>query len=85
VSADDARTRLPYELDDALVEVLRERMTGEGWSVNRLAAAIGVQQPTLNRNLNGRGRLSVEEWERIALALGEPGVEPLLEAARRRL
>lgn len=85
MTAEELVGRDAYELADALLEVLHERMQGEGLSVNRLAGLSGIQQPTLLRKLRAQGRLTVDEWDRVAVALGEPGLEALLEAARRRV
>lgn len=72
------------DLADGLIEVVRERMAERGLSVNRMAIEMGVTQTTLNRQLSGKGDLTIDEWEALALVLQEP-LEALLVAGRRRM
>lgn len=73
------------DLADALIEVVRERMTQEGTTVLALAEKMGVQRPTLSRQLRGNGTLTIDEWDALARAVGEQDLEGLLLAARRRM
>jgi plasmid maintenance system antidote protein VapI len=72
-------------LADALIEVVRERMAGRGLSVTALAAALGMNQPTLSRQLRGQGNLTIDEWAAVADALGFSDLEDMLAEARTKM
>ncbi|NAE18091.1 helix-turn-helix domain-containing protein [Enterococcus hirae] len=72
------------ELTDALIEVVKERMEGEGMSLGRLADAAGTSRQTLTNQLRGIGVPTLDTLDAVAAAL-HTDLEELLAAARRRV
>jgi len=71
------------DLADALIEVVRDFLVAEERSVRWLAIEIGVAQQTLDRQLKGRGDITIDEWAAIADAMGTTIAELTAKGATR--
>lgn len=78
------KKRKPAEtFDEFIGAVIDSRRALNGMSQDDLAAAVGIPLTNMGRSLRGSRPLSVNEFERIAGALGEDAGQMAAEALRR--
>lgn len=72
-------------LADAMAALVTARAAEDGISISELARRTGTGQPTMMRRLRGELKVTVDQWEAIAVALGWRDLEELLGEARRTM
>lgn len=78
------KKRKPAEtFDEFIGAVIDSRRALKGMSQDDLASAIGLPLTNLGRSLRGIRPLSINEFERVAGALGEDAGEMAADALRR--
>lgn len=73
------------ELADALTATVTDRAVDDQVSMAELARRTGTGQSTMLRQMRGDLKVTVDQWQAIAIALGWSDLEDLLATARRRL
>lgn len=79
--------RKPGPLTDAIVGLLNERITREGWTQAAVSEASGVPESTLSQTLKGdrngnKKPVDLEQLDRLAWSIGYP-LEKLVKDAEK--